>query len=253
MNTHTAPATAMVLAAGRGERLRPLTDLRPKPLIPLGCRPMIGYVLDLLAAHGIRRVHLNTHHLGKQLPAALGDGADHGVTLHYHPETTLLGTGGGLRAALSGAPRMADGPLVMINADVLCDVNLTDVIAHHIRTGAHATLVLRRDDDAERYGLLGYDHTGRIRRFLEVENGPADRLRMFTGIQILSPTFLHSLADRPEVFPITDCYKEMVAAGAPIFAWDHAGYWNDLGTPERLLAAEADLAEGRFIPAGEGG
>lgn len=249
----TAVTTAMVLAAGRGERLRPLTDMRPKPLVPVACRPMIGYVLDLLAAHGITQVHLNTHHLGAQLPAALGDGSDYGVSLHYHPEATLLGTGGGLKAAIAAHPAMAEGPLLMINADVLCDVDLHRVIDRHTHTRALATLVLRADEDALQFGLIGFDDTGRIRRFLAVENGPAPHLRMFTGIQILSPELLQRLADYPDIFPITDCYQAMVTAGEAIFAYDHSGYWNDLGTPERLLAAEADLAEGRFTPAGEAG
>lgn len=241
----------MLLAAGRGERLRPLTDVVPKPLIPVGGRPMVAHVLALLASHGITRVHLNGHHLKEQLPAALGDGSAFGVSITHHPEGELLGTGGGLLNARRENPELAAGPFVMINADVLCDVDLSAVIAQHLETGALATLVLRRDPAQEAYGVLAYDDAFRIRRFLEVDAGPAPHERMFTGVQVLSPGIFR-LMPEGGAFPITDCYKAAVAGGYPVYAFDHSGYWNDLGTPERLLQAEADIAAGRFVPAGAG-
>ncbi|MBI5137700.1 MAG: NDP-sugar synthase [Nitrospirae bacterium] len=239
--------TAMVLAAGRGERLRPLTERVPKPLVPVGGRPMVAHVLALLARHGITRVHMNTHHLGERLPDALGDGRRFGVTVTYHPEDVLLGTGGGLLNARHHNPELADGPFVMINADVLCDVDLSAVIARHLQTGALATLVLRPDPAQAAFGILAFDDGGRIRRFLEVDTGPAPHERMFTGIQVLSPGIFRLMPDGG-AFPITDCYKAALRAGMALAAFDHAGYWNDLGTPERLLNAEADIAAGRFVP-----
>ena len=241
--------TAMVLAAGRGERLRPLTDQVPKPLIPVGGRPMVEWVLERLAAQGIRTIHMNTHHLGERIPEALGDGARFGLKLIYHPEDKILGTGGGLLNARRCNPEMIAGPLLMVNADVLCDVDLNALVTQHRDTGALATLVLRPDPNAAGFGILAYDHMGRIRRFLEVDTGPAANERMFTGIQVVSPGLFRLMpAEGP--FPITDTYKAALSGGYPLYAFDHLGYWNDLGTPERLLNAERDLAEGRLHPPG---
>jgi len=235
---------AMLLAAGRGERLRPLTDRVPKPLVPVGGRPMIFYVLDLLAAAGIREVRVNTHHLGARVPEAVGSGEAWGLSLCYHPEPAILGTGGGLAATCRACPALAQGDFVMINADVLTDVDLAAVIAAHRARSALATLVLRDDPEAARFGLIGHDGDGRIRRFLEVDLGGAVHDRMFTGVQVLSPGILAYLRG-DGAYPVTDAYKAALQAGEPLVAHVHGGYWADLGTPERLAAAEADLAAGR--------
>jgi mannose-1-phosphate guanylyltransferase len=256
----SAPVTrAMLLAAGKGERLKPLTEHTPKPLVPVGGRPMVAYVLDLLAAAGIREVHVNLHHLGARVPDALGDGSAWGLSLCYHPEAEILGTGGGLSAACRDCPDLAGGDFVMINADILTDVDLGAVIATHQAAAQGgvsplATLVLRDDPEAARFGVIGTDLGGRIRRFLEVNTGGAAREHMFTGVQVLSPEIL-ALMPTGGVFPITDAYKAALKAGAPLMAHLHRGYWADLGTPERLGRAEADLAAGRagrLTPAGEG-
>lgn len=235
---------AMLLAAGKGERLRPLTERIPKPLIPVGGRPMIHRILDLLAAAGIADIHINTHHLGEQLSGALGDGARWGVSLTYHPETEILGTGGGLLAARKACPAFADGPFVMINSDILTDIDLAPVIARHLEDPPLATLVLRPDPDAERYGVIGADGDGRIRRFLKLDLGGARHDYMFTGIQVLSPEIFDYMPGGGP-FPITDSYLAALEDGASLGAWVHEGYWKDMGTPERLLEAEADLAAGR--------
>lgn len=237
-------ARAMLLAAGRGLRLGALTDDLPKPLVPLAGRPMVFYVLDRLQAAGVREVHMNTHHLGDRIPAAVGDGGRWGLSIRYHPEGEMLGTGGGLKAACRVCPSLADGPFFMVNSDVLTDVDLGAVAAAHTAAPALATLVLRDDPEAARFGLIGTDDGGRIRRFLEVNAGGARRDHMFTGIQVLSPEILDFMPDGG-TFPITDTYKAALAAGAVLRAHLHGGYWADLGTPERLRAAEADLMAGR--------
>lgn len=245
---------AMLLAAGRGLRLGPLTERTPKPLVAVGGRPMVFYVLDLLKAAGIREVHMNTHHLGEQIPAALGDGGRWGLSVCYHPEPEILGTGGGLLAACRACPALAEEPFLMINSDILTDVDLNTVITRHGAGGGLATLVLRDDPEAARFGLIGTDETGRIRRFLEVNTGGARRSHMFTGIQVISPALLDHMPGGG-AFPITDTYKAALGAGAPLRAHLHRGYWADLGTPERLRAAEDDLVAGRagrLTPAGGG-
>jgi len=247
-----AVTRAMLLAAGLGERLRPLTERTPKPLVPVGGRPMVFYMLDRLAAAGIREVHVNLHHLGRRVQDALGDGAAWGLALCYHPEKEILGTGGGLKAAATACPDLAAGPFAMVNADVLIDVDLKALCARHVAEAPLATLLLRDDPDARRYGVIGTGADDRIRRFLDADLGGAVRERMFTGVQVLSPAILGHMPDRA-VFPITDAYKAALLAGERLMGPAHPGYWADLGTPERLLAAEADLAAGRagrLAPAG---
>jgi NDP-sugar pyrophosphorylase family protein len=240
----TAAVTrAMLLAAGLGERLRPLTERVPKPLIPVGGRPMVHYMLDRLAAAGIREVHVNTHHLGTLVREALGDGSAWGLSLCYHPETVILGTGGGLKAAAAACPDLASGPFAMVNADVLADADLGALCARHAADAPLATLLLRDDPEARHYGVIGTDAGDRIRRFLDADLGGTVRERMFTGIQVLSPGIFHYMPER-EVFPITDAYKAALLAGARLMGPAHSGYWADLGTPERLRAADADLGAG---------
>ncbi|MDH5527639.1 MAG: nucleotidyltransferase family protein [Nitrospirota bacterium] len=240
---------AMLLAAGRGERLRPLTDRVPKPLIPLGGQPMVFRVLTRLAAAGIRQVHINTHHLGAQLPEAIGDGSRWGVRVVWHHEAEILGTGGGLANALNESPELADAPVLMINSDILVDADLNALIATH---AAHpsgeplATLVLRPDPAAEHYGVIATDDAGRIRRFLTTDTGGATREYMFTGIQIIAPRLLKPLAERRGPFAITEPYMQALAAGETLMGHIHTGYWSDLGTPERLMQAEADLTAGKL-------
>jgi len=249
----SAPVThAMLLAAGLGERLRPLTERVPKPLVPVGGRPMVHYMLDVLAAAGIREVHVNTHHLGERVQDALGDGDAWGLRLCYHPEKVILGTGGGLKAAAAACPSLASGPFTMVNADVLIDANVRALCARHVAEIPLATLLLRDDPDARRYGVIGTDADDRIRRFLDADTGGTVRERMFTGVQVLSPAIFGHMPDR-EVFPITDAYKAALLAGERMLGPAHPGYWADLGTPERLAAADAELAAGRagrLVPAG---
>lgn len=238
---------AMLLAAGKGERLRPLTDRVPKPLIPLGGQPMVFRVLTRLAAAGIREVHINTHHLGEQLPKAIGGGERWGLRVTWHPEAEILGTGGGLANALRESPGLGDGPVLMINSDILVDADLPALIsAHAAANDPLATLVLRPDPEADRYGVIATDDDLRIRRFLTTDTGGATREFMFTGIQVISPRLLKDLRDRHGAFAITEPYMQGLAAGETLMAHIHTGYWSDLGTPERLMRAETDLTAGRL-------
>ncbi len=239
---------AMLLAAGKGLRLRPVTAKIPKPLVPVGGRPMVERVLDLMSEAGIRHVHMNSHHLGHLLPENLGDGSRWGFALDYHPEETILGTGGGLLGVKNECPQLvADGPFLMINSDILMDLDLEALLRDHLQHEPLATLVLRPDPRARDYGVIAPDDHGRIRRFLTVNTGGATQEMMFTGVQVLSPRIFEYMPDHGGEFPITDTYMKALAAGETLRAFVHHGYWNDLGTPARLMEAEADIAAGRVI------
>src|SRR5262249_27306247 len=145
---------AMVLAAGFGSRLRPLTDRVPKPLIAIGARPMIAHALAVLRAAGIREVLVNLHHHGEQIRTMLKDGAAYGLSITYAEENPILDTGGAIKKA---EPFLCDGTFVVMNSDIVTDLQLRDVIEWHKRQRAIATMVLRRDPLAARYGLIEVD------------------------------------------------------------------------------------------------
>jgi mannose-1-phosphate guanylyltransferase len=242
------PRTAIVFAAGLGTRLGPITDRVPKALLEIGGRPMIEYPLRMLAAAGVEQVIVNLHHLGEQIRARLGDGARYGLRIRYSPEDPILDTGGAVARA---RPLLGDEPFAIANCDALLDPDLEALWRFHEERGALATLVVRSDPNAERYGALDLDSTGIVRRFLgkpESVDGPLER-RMFCGVHVLSPDiFAHLPAMR--VFSITrDFYAPLVVSGARLCGFDYRGYWRDVGTRDSLSAARDDFAAQVFDPA----
>lgn len=237
---------AMVFAAGRGERLRPLTENTPKALVPVAGRPMIEYPLLLLRHYGIREIIINVHHLGQKIEKYLGDGRKLGLKLAYSEERDLLDTGGGLfhaRGLLEGET------FAVINCDVLIDLPLEDVLHQHRRDGATATLVLREDPRADSFGPIETSPDCRIQKFLhhdspEAALAPRMNKFMFTGVQILEPTiFRYMEGERAAKFGITtSTYPKMLLEGERLFGFPFAGFWQDLGTAERIREAEAMLA-----------
>lgn len=242
------PARAIVLAAGIGERLKPLTSKTPKPLLPVAGRPLIEYNLELLARHGIRDVVINLHHLHEQISAALGDGSGRGMRIRYSLEMPgILGTGGGIKRA---EPMLSEGTFVVINSDILIDIDLSEVVSFHRRRGAVATMVLREDPDACRWGAVSVDEGMRVRSIVGRPAAADAHLRdfMFTGVHVMEPAVFQYMPDDGPFSSTGVTYPEMIAAGEPVFAYLHRGYWTDLGTPERYESACADIEEGRFVP-----
>ncbi len=171
---------AMVLAAGQGTRLRPITDRMPKALVPVAGRPMIEFALLLLRRYGVRDIVINLHHFGTQIEDHLGDGQRFDVNISYSHETELLETGGGL---LKAKAFLQDDTFIVINTDALIDVDLAAVLNDHRQNHAAATLVLRPDVDADRYGSIDIDADGRICRFLEHRfPGPASWRHQKTNV-----------------------------------------------------------------------
>lgn len=245
---------AMVLAAGLGTRLRPLTGELPKCLVPVAGRAMIEYSLLLLKHYGIREIIVNIHYLGKKVEQHLGDGSRLGLDIRYSREQTLLDTGGGLL----GAREFLDGgSFLVINSDVLIDLPLNDLIASHQSRGAAATLVLRADAKADAYGAIETDRNGRICRFLNYRlpgskhtkdrrsavGGRPSALRkyMFTGVQILEPRIFEYMQE-PGPFSLTKLtYPRMLLGGEALYGFSFRGYWQDLGTVARIGEAEDAL------------
>jgi mannose-1-phosphate guanylyltransferase len=243
----------MVLCAGLGTRLRPLTERCPKPAVPVCGVPLVRFTLGLLRGAGIRRAVVNVHHLPDAMEAeARRAAAALGLELAVSREPVIAGTGGALREArplLAGADAV-----VVVNGDVLFDVDLGSALAAHAASGALATMVLLAMPAGARYAAVELDEGGRVRR-IAGRFGPGGvglTPWHFPGVHVLSPELLARLPDAPfEVDVNRDVYPPLMARGL-VRGLVASGYWNDLGAPDRYLAANLDVAAGR-VPLGRFG
>ena len=235
----------MILAAGLGERLRPLTETTPKALVTVGGRPLIEYSIDTLVRSDVREVIINLHHLGDQIRDHLGDGDDFGIRITYSEENPLLGSGGGIAAARE----FLDGDdFVTMNADTIIDIDLGPIVDVHQRRQATATMVLRKSPDMAKFGLIGIGPDQKIERFLKTRRTPSAVAKadvedfMFTGVQILSPRVFDYMPNHGGPFSITEAvYPKLLLADEPLFGSPFDGTWITVGTPEELERADARL------------
>jgi N-acetyl-alpha-D-muramate 1-phosphate uridylyltransferase len=221
---------AMLLAAGRGERMRPLTDHTAKPLLPVGGKSLIAWHLDALARAGVRDVIINLSWLGPQIRAALGDGRQFGVQIRYSEEgNPPLETGGGILHAL---PLLGPQPFLLVNSDTFTDIDLGSLNSLRLSSAADAHLVLVPNPPQHPEGDFVLDGDSVVAR-----DGP--RLT-YSGIGIFSPTlFAGCTAGR---FPLLPLLQRAIAAGR-LKGQRHDGRWCDIGTAERLAALDRELAQ----------
>jgi len=232
-----------ILAAGLGERLRPITEHVPKPLLPVGNLPLVGYALKLLAHHGITDVIINVHHLGKVIKEALGSGETFGVRITYSEEEEILGTGGGLKCMHE---QLCDDTFVVVNSDTILDVDLHAALAAHRARGALATMVLRADARQAEFGQIEIDASGRIRRILghgEVDAELPLTSLMFAGVHVLEPRFLEYIPPDVNTCINRYAYVKALSNGEVIGGHVSSGYFADAGTPARYYQANADALE----------
>lgn len=215
---------AMILAAGRGERMRPLTDHTPKPLLVVGGKPLIVHHILRLRDAGYTELVINHAWLGEQLPAALGDGSGHGVHITWSPEGEALETGGGIHRAL---PLLGDAPFLVVNGDVWTDYPYARL--RHAPTGL-AHLVLVANPPQHPQGDFALDH-GRVRS----DGAPR---HTFSGIGVYRPELFAGCA--PGKFPLAPLLRAAMA-GDQVSGELYPGRWYDIGTPERLTALDAAL------------
>ncbi|MDE3224107.1 MAG: nucleotidyltransferase family protein [Nitrospirota bacterium] len=239
---------AIILAAGLGTRLRPLTETQPKPLLPVAGTPLIVWNLLLLRRHGVTEVLINLHHLGPMIEQTLGDGRRYGLTLTYSHEPAILGTGGGIKQA---EPFFEGHPFLVLNGDTLLELDLGALMQAHRERGALATMVLREDPDVERWGPVTVDQAGRILSITgrgRTGSGAAQRL-MFAGVHVMHPRLLREVPAGRES-SIIDAYVRAITEGEPVYGYRMAGYWSDVGTPERYAQAQRDAEAGLIALAG---
>jgi MurNAc alpha-1-phosphate uridylyltransferase len=220
----------MLLAAGRGERMRPLTDQRPKPLLQVAGKPLVVWHLERLAHAGFREIVINVSWLGDQIIEALGDGSRYGVHIAWSREPwPALETGGGLVNAL---PLLGDAPFLLVNSDVYTDIDFATL---RIAPDDLAQLVLVPNPAHHVQGDFWLNANGRIGS----EGG--DRLT-YSGISLLRPGLFAGA--EPGRFPLLPWLLRALAAGR-LGGQKHAGRWLDIGTPERLRELDAELASVR--------
>jgi len=226
---------AMILSAGYGTRLWPLTEDRTKPAIPILGKPLVGYVAEYLARYGCKEIVVNLHHRPESVRNALGDGSRFGVTLQYIEEAQILGTSG----ALDNARSLLDGDtFVVINGKIITDIDLNAALETHRRSNAIATLVLLPNVARERFTVVEVAG-GLLKAFgglphpmaLAGETAPL----MFTGIQILEPEIFNHIPRGVFSHSTTDVYPQAIEKGERIAVHIAEGKWYELSTVQRYL------------------
>jgi NDP-sugar pyrophosphorylase family protein len=239
---------AMILAAGLGTRLRPLTDNRPKALVEVAGHTLLEITLRRLREFGIHQVIVNAHHFSDMLVDYLKRNDDFGMEIAISCEEDLLDTGGGLnRASWFFTEDAADGePFLLHNVDVLSTIDFGRMVEFHRQHQALATLAVQ-DRQTSRYLLFDEEHrlcgrqTGRHQPPEMVRPSGSTKTLAFSGVHVISPRFL-SLITEQGVFSIITSYLRLAAQGEKIMAFlSDAYYWRDLGTPENLAQAEQDV------------
>jgi mannose-1-phosphate guanylyltransferase len=231
---------ALVLAGGAGTRLQPLTLTTPKPVMPLAGRPFLSFMLDWAHSHGVDEVILSCGFMSDEVKAVLGDIYD-GMRLRHVTEDEPLGTAGPLRLAYDQG--LLEERLLVLNGDVLTDIDLTAELAQHESTDARATLALYPVDDTSSYGVVPTDEEGRVTEFIEKGGGEPPTNRINAGAYVLEREVAESIpAGRAVSFEL-EVFPSLVGNG--LYGYDAAGYWIDIGTPERYLEATWDLLAGR--------
>lgn len=246
---------AMILAAGYGERLWPLTADRGKPALPVLGKPLVGYVTEYLARHGVTDAVVNLHHRPESVREALGDGRKFGLRLEYVYEPVILGTSGGLDNARQF---FQDETFIVVNGKIITDIDLHAAIETHRRQKALATLVLKRNARRERFSVVE-TRGGQVTRFAGMpqpaeEGNEPDAPLMFTGIHILEPGIFEYIPRGVFSDSVVHVYPAAIAKGERIAAHVGDGMWHELSTLRRYLDISLDLLRDndRDVFAGEG-
>ena len=235
---------AILLAGGKGTRLRPLTIHTPKPIVPIFDRPFLHYQLDLLKqVPEIDQVILSLNYQPRRIEEIFGDGSDSGLSLRYVVEPAPLGTAGAVRYAGDSLRES----VVVFNGDVLTQVDLAAVIALHRKRRAKATIVLTPVDNPTAYGLVETDPAGNVLRFLEKPS--PDEITCDTinaGIYILEPDTFDRIPVGTPWSIERSFFPSLIERGETFVAYVYCGYWIDIGTPDKYTQVHRDIMDGRY-------
>lgn len=235
---------AILLAGGKGTRLRPLTLHTPKPVVPIFDRAFLHYQIDLLRQlPEIDEVILSLNYQPRRIEEVFGDGAGTGVRIRYVVEPSPLGTGGAIRYAAQGVT----DTLIVFNGDVMTNVDVAAVVDLHRARKAKATIVLTPVDNPTAYGLVETEPDGRVRRFLEKPN--PDEITCDTinaGIYVLEPDTFDRIPKDVSYSIERAYFPSLIERNEPFLAYIDRGYWIDIGTPEKYVQVHRDMFDGKF-------
>lgn len=234
----------MILAAGLGTRLRPLTDKIPKPAVLVAGKPLIHYALENMAKAGVDRVVINTHYLAEQIIATVAK-RHWPFEIRFVHEPEILGTGGAIRNArthLEGADAF-----LIHNGDAIIECNFPNLVETHFAQNPLATMVLKTVSNPEAFGVVVSDAQGHVRDIVGKLNysGKVERRRMFCGVYVLDSTIFERMPQQGAFCILRDVLIPALAAGAHIHSIENAGHLYDVGTIERLREAEQELSSSR--------
>ncbi|HEY7150077.1 MAG TPA: NDP-sugar synthase [Solirubrobacterales bacterium] len=234
---------AMVMAAGLGTRLRPLTYELPKPMVPVVNRPVMEHILRLLPRHGFERAIANLHWFPELIRDRFEDGSELGVELTYSYEEELLGTAGGVRNV---AEYFGSEPFLVMAADALTDIDLAGLRAAHEANGGIATLAVKRVPNVSEFGVVIVDSDGRIQGFQEKPD-PAEALSDLAScmIYMLNPEVFDYFPDRPAVDFALDVFPALLEHDVAFHVHEIDAYWNDVGSLPEYLQGNLDALSGR--------
>ena len=232
---------AVILAGGKGRRLRPYTTVLPKPLMPLGDMPIIEVVLRQLAASGFDQVTVAVGYLAELMMAYCGDGSKFGLKLSYSREEEPLGTAGPL-ALIDGL----DDTFLVMNGDVLTSLDLRGLVERHRGSGAAATIATHQRQQQINYGIIENDEESRVTAYIEK---PTYRYQVSMGIYVLEPAVL-GFIPRGQYLDLPDLVRQLMAAGRPVLAHPFDGYWLDIGRHDDYEQAveEFEGMRARLLP-----
>ncbi len=233
---------ALILAGGKGARLRPLALHTPKPIVPLANIPFLFFQIDRIKRAKITEIILSLSYQPRKITDIFGDGMKYGVTMRYTHEDLPRGTAGAFKAA----ENLIDDTTIVLNGDILTDTNLVDVLRYHKAKKAEATIVIARVMNPVGYGLVETTADGRVAQF--TEKPPEDEITGHTvnaGIYILERSVLNRIpAEGPQSFE-RDLFPGMLQDGARVYAYLTPEYWQDIGSPQKYLEATFGVISGR--------
>ena len=232
----------MLLGAGLGTRLRPITNELPKPMVPILDRPVMAHILRLLEHHSFHDVIANVHYFPDMIRDHFGDGSDYGVRLAYSHEHELLGTAGGVRNVREF---LGDETFLIISGDALTDIDLTALCARHKEAGGIGTLALKPVDDPSQLGVVILNEDGRIQGFQEKPD-PAEALSNLgsCGIYVFEPEIFDYFPDQDFVDWAQDVFPTLLERDVPLYGHEIDDYWNDVGSLRELRQGNFDALTG---------
>ena len=227
------PVTAVVMAGGLGTRLRPLTEKTPKPMLPVGDRPVMEHVLEQLQKVGISQVSITTHYKAEAIVEHFGDGRRFGLEIDYLNEKEPLGTAGAL-----GLLKPREGPVLLINGDVMTQVNFRSMLSYHADNKADMTVGVRRFELQVPYGVVEMEGS-EVRR---LDEKPTYRFFINAGVYLIEPRVLTLIKDR-ERLDATELIDRLLASGKKVVGFPIHEYWLDIGRPDDYVQANADYSD----------